>query len=80
MGRWRAKQLDQLVGKVNGYLAWIQTGGCVQSYPDAAHGVDILISRMDEPVDGAKTLLTQIHDLFAERYGIGAFYQAVFPG
>lgn len=72
------EQLDQLIAKVNGYLGWIQTGGCVQMYPEAAQGVDILLACMDEPTGDTAELLVSLHNQFAQRYGIGVYYKPVF--
>ena len=51
----------------------------MQAYPDAAGGVDILVSCLDEPTGVAAELLVNLHNALAQRYGIGVAYQAVIP-
>jgi len=69
------EQLDQLVAKINSYLAWIDSGQCVTAYPDAADGVDILVVGMDEPTGKAATMLLSAKSALVQK-GIGLFYQA----
>lgn len=66
------------MAKVNGYLGWVQSGGCVQAYPDATRGVDILFSCLNEPT-GSAELLVNLHNVLTQRYGINVAYQAVIP-
>ena len=74
------EQLDQLIAKVNGYMSWVQSGGCQQAYPEAKDGVDFLVSCIDEPTGETAQLLVSLHNQLAERYGIGVYYQAVVAG
>jgi len=58
--------VDQLIEKVNGYVAFIQTGQVYERYPEAAdRSLGVRLICVDEPDEAVRQVLAAAAGLFA---------------